>query len=299
MQQNTSSPDVSQNPQAFQNFNESTTSSIYNYFSNFSETTFKSLMPHLWVLLLTLFFIALPLIAYLAYKHGKRTATTAIPQAVRDAYYYFGPSAQRTQKISPDSSFEMSYRSASCQSKNSSTNSSPALGPAQRSRNNSLTNRIISPDLAPMIEKRESSVQTQEEDFEEMNLEGFDSEQVASSSLTNFQNKEKPSPKVFCQGTSTNHDDLIETDIVLKNKTSQITINSNGRKSQSLEKENSSSFITEKLQRLQEEQTFETIIQKYGLPHETGKFQKIFQSLEWIGEGSFGQVQKVIYHLSC
>lgn len=149
--------------------------------------------------------------------------------------------------------------------------------------------------MAPMIEKRESSVQTQEEDFEEMNLEGFDSEQVATSSLTNFQNKDKPSPKVFCQGTTTNHDDLNETDIVLKNKTSQITINSNGRKSFSQEKENSSSFMTEKLQRLQEEQNFETIIQKYGLPHETGKFQKIFQSLEWIGEGSFGQVQKVIF----
>ena len=38
----------------------------------------------------------------------------------------------------------------------------------------------------------------------------------------------------------------------------------------------------------------ENVVEKYGLPDETGKFNKIFKDVEWIGEGSFGEVYKVI-----
>lgn len=42
---------------------------------------------------------------------------------------------------------------------------------------------------------------------------------------------------------------------------------------------------------------FENVVEKYGVPDETGKFNKIFKEVEWIGEGSFGEVYKVIFLL--
>jgi len=44
------------------------------------------------------------------------------------------------------------------------------------------------------------------------------------------------------------------------------------------------------------EKRIESLVEKYELPDETGKFNKIFKEVEWIGEGSFGEVYKV--HLS-
>jgi translation initiation factor 2-alpha kinase 4 len=39
------------------------------------------------------------------------------------------------------------------------------------------------------------------------------------------------------------------------------------------------------------------LIEKYDLPDETGKFNKIFKDVEWIGKGSFGEVYKVVHRL--
>jgi serine/threonine protein kinase len=39
------------------------------------------------------------------------------------------------------------------------------------------------------------------------------------------------------------------------------------------------------------------LIEKYDLPDETGKFHKIFKEVEWIGNGSFGEVYKVVHRL--
>lgn len=43
--------------------------------------------------------------------------------------------------------------------------------------------------------------------------------------------------------------------------------------------------------------TLEQLLEKDDLPHETGKFNKIFKNAEVIGQGSFGEVYKVIHKL--
>lgn len=43
----------------------------------------------------------------------------------------------------------------------------------------------------------------------------------------------------------------------------------------------------------EESSKIESVIEKYGVPDETGKFKKIFKDVEFIGEGSFGEVCKV------
>jgi len=242
-----------------------------NQFSNFSDTNpiIQFITPHLAVILITLFFVALPVIAYLAYKHGKRTA---MPPAVRDAYYYFGPQAQKT-RLTPDASIENSYKSGGFRSRNSSTNSSPELS-YTRSRNNSLTNAAeMTPNhiIPGTIERRESSVQTQEEDFEDLDLDNLECEEISTTAKTCPINKEKQNSQVTCRETSTNHDEFEESDLALKNKGFQINVNLNDKKSQNPVVQ---SLSPEKCNKIQEEQNLESIIKKYGLPDETGKFKK-------------------------
>jgi len=43
--------------------------------------------------------------------------------------------------------------------------------------------------------------------------------------------------------------------------------------------------------------TLEELLEKDDLPHETGKFNKIFKNTEVIGQGSFGEVYKVVHKL--
>ncbi len=43
--------------------------------------------------------------------------------------------------------------------------------------------------------------------------------------------------------------------------------------------------------------TLEELLEKDDLPHETGKFNKIFKNAEVIGQGSFGEVYKVVHKL--
>jgi hypothetical protein len=45
----------------------------------------------------------------------------------------------------------------------------------------------------------------------------------------------------------------------------------------------------------EESTKIESVIEKYGVPDETGKFKKIFKDVEFIGEGSFGEVCKVLF----
>ena len=120
------------------------------------------------VLLVSLLLLALPIIIYLAYRYGKRMGRK---EHVSDAHAFFGQHTIKKQSSPLFSNDESYHPFNSMNSKTSSTASSPALNPSIAQQNPvSIKEKHILTSLSFPKAKRESSVQTEEENIEDLQL---------------------------------------------------------------------------------------------------------------------------------
>jgi hypothetical protein len=124
------------------------------------------LMLNLEVFLVAFLLLALPILIYLAYRYGKKMGRK---ESVPDTHRYFGPEIKRRFSQESTSGNSAQHLDAN-NDKVSSTTSSPALVPTLSLNEAVIKEDLISPPLSSGRNKREFSVQTEDEKIDELIL---------------------------------------------------------------------------------------------------------------------------------